>query len=130
MAIITGSFQYNGAKITVQKPNGFSRNKAWRFQRMLANHVDGMAAWEDAASMTYYLANTVAVEGNLGFPVPLENPTAEQVVAFVRNLGEADEKLILRWDYELDNLKAATNDPDLLPPAELDEKKSKTPQSE
>lgn len=128
MPVITGSFQYNGAKITVQKPNGFSRLKLWQWRGSLPEKPDGIT-WSAASNFAYYLANTVAVEGQLGFAVPLENPTPDELVTFCRSLGEADENLLVQWDATLQSLTAATNDPDLLPPAELDEKKSKTPKS-
>jgi hypothetical protein len=73
--------------------------------------------------MCYYLANTVAVEGNLGFPVPLVSPTYNELMAFIQGIGDADEELLRQWDDAIYELKFATNDADLLPPYELDEKK-------
>lgn len=129
MPIITGSFQYNGAKITVQKPNGFSRLKLWQWRGSLPDKPEGIS-WENASHLCYYLVNTVAVEGHLGFSVPCDNPTPDELVTFCRNLGEAADDLLMGWDATIQSLMAATNDPDLLPPAELDEKKSKPPKSE
>lgn len=122
MSVLTGSFEYNGAKVTVQKPNGFSRLKVWRLRQALNGNLNGME-WGDAAHFCYYLGNTLSVEGSLGFPVPCENPTPDELVTFCRALGEAEENLLIRWDNAIQDLMIATNDPDLLPPHELDEKK-------
>lgn len=117
----TASFEYNGATVTVQRPSGFSRVRVWQLRQALDDTGD--IPKDIADTLCYYLANTVKVDGSLGFPVPLETPTLETLLAFIRGLGEAEESLLQLWDSTLYGLKYATNDPDLLPPEALDEKK-------
>lgn len=117
----TASFEYNGAKVTVRKPNGFSRVKVWQLRQELAQN--NAPLYELGALFCYYLANTIAVEGSLGFPVPIESPTPAELEAFIMGLGEEDERLVSLWDEAIEQVKVATNDPDLLPPDELPEKK-------
>lgn len=121
MPTLTTSFEYNGAKVTVMKPNGFSRVRVWQLRQELS----GMDANLRSAAyhFCYYLANTTAVEGSLGFPVPCDSPSYEELITFIQGIGEADEKLLMLWDNAISDLLVATNDPDLLPPQELDEKK-------
>lgn len=121
MPTLTKTFEYNGARITVQKPNGFSRVRVWQLRQELIGMEDRR---RDAAyHFCYYLANTVAIEGTLGFPVPCDSPSHDDLMAFIDGVGEAPEKLLMQWDEALSDLLVATNDPDLLPPQELPEKK-------
>jgi len=76
---------------------------------------------------TLYLAHTVKVDGNLGFDVPIANPTRESILAFSDALLDTDSALIGGWDDALDSASKGSNDPDLLPPAELNPSKKKTP---
>lgn len=125
MPILTKSFDFNGVRITVQKPNGFSRVRVWQ----LRQEISGLDAMQRSAAFhfCYYLANTIAVEGSLGFPVPCDSPSHDELMAFINGIGEADEQLLMQWDEALSELLVATNDPDLLPPHELDEKKEPPP---
>lgn len=127
MEAATDTFAWKSGNVTVQKPNGFSKQRVWRLRQTLAR-LDDLKGIEyvDAATMAYYLAHTVAVEGSIGFPVPFKNPTPDEVLAFVMALGEEDDDLITLWDDTISDLKHATNDPDLLPPDEVEEKKAKT----
>jgi hypothetical protein len=116
------SFEYNGATITVTSPTGWIRLKSQRFNSL----VDIMDI-EDAniryayRAGTYVLAATVSVEGDLGFPVPLENHTVANLKQFLDNLFGADDTLYLLWDNAIYEARQ-NNDPDLLPPAEIPEK--------
>lgn len=127
MPIITGSFNVKDAKITVQKPNSFSRLHLWRLLQLLVEHGTGDIRYDDAKTMCFYLANTVNVEGSLGFPVPIHDPTHTELMTFIRGLGESDGKVIQAWDDAINDLVLATNDPDLLPPQELSQKKETIP---
>jgi len=127
MVAITGSFEFNGGKITCQRPSGYSRMKLWRWKSDMSYLPD--EEWNRLSPFLYYLANTTAVDGFIGFPVPYDNPTPQEMTAFCQNLGDADEKLLLRWDNTLSGLQAATNDPDLLPPDQTSQKKEPPPES-
>lgn len=127
MPTLTGSFEANGAKITVQKPNGFSRLRLWRLLQMIAERGADDVRYDDAKTMCFYLANTVSVDGSLGFPVPVGDPTHAELMTFIRGLGEAEGRLVQTWDDAINDLVLATNDADLLPPQELTEKKETIP---
>jgi hypothetical protein len=127
MAIAKASFEWNGAKITVQKPNGFSQTRLWRLHQLINALGTEDIEKRDAVSMSFYLANTLSVEGNVGFPVPIADVTHNELLAFVRGLGEADAELLRVWDGAISEAMVASNDPDLLPPDELDQKKSEDP---
>lgn len=119
------TFTHEGVTITVQRPNGFTRQKKWKLSR-LAMDIQDEIVRDFALEVSYHLANTISVEGDLGFPVPNGNVTTESLEAFARGLGEADETLLLRWDNAIAFARIATNDPDLLPPSEIDDAKKKT----
>ena len=129
MKLITGSFQYNGATVTVQKPSVMTRIRIWQLRQSLAERGAGDVPLDIADSQCFYLAHTVKVDGELGFPVPIETPTHEALVAFVEGFAVADEGLVTAWDNAIYGLKAATNDGDLLPPSEVIEKKDTPPKS-
>jgi hypothetical protein len=124
------TFEYNGVKITVQAPNGFSRIRKWTHQAILndADLPDDIKDPAVSGSILFLLANTVAVDGDLGFPVPLSKTecTPENLTAFIMGLGCADDTLILDWDSEIVRARVATNDPDLLPPSAVEKKGEKT----
>lgn len=84
---------------------------------------------KDASGIAYYLAHTVAIEGSLGFSAVVNDPTHEELMQFIYGVGYADPELMSAYDDELARLISATNDPDLLPPEEIDEKKETTPPS-
>ena len=125
--MITATFKWNGATVEVQKPTVATRVRVWQFRQALTDHGTGSVPRDIADTLCYYLANTVKVDGSLGFPVPLGSATADELIAFLNGFAEADESLINVWDKALYELKYATNDPDLLPPEEVSEKKGKAP---
>ena len=122
---LTATFKYNGATVTVQKPTVATRVRVWQLRQAISEHGAGGVPQDIADTLCYYLANTVKVEGSLGFPVPLNSATPDELLAFLKGFAEADETLLTVWDKTLYDLKYATNDPDLLPPAEVGEKKDK-----
>lgn len=126
MPILTASFTFGGATITVQKPTVMTRTRVWLLRQALREFGTGGIALDIADSWCYYLSNTVSVEGSLGFPVPLGSPTHGELIAFMQGFAEADEILVDRWDKAISDLKHAANDPDLLPPEEVGEKKETT----
>jgi hypothetical protein len=123
--MITATFKWNGATVEVQKPTVATRVRVWQFRQALTDHGTGSVPRDVADTLCYYLANTVKVEGSLGFPVPLGSATADELLAFINGFADADESLINVWDKALYDLKYATNDPDLLPPEEVSQKKGK-----
>lgn len=125
----TGTFQYNGATITVQKPTVATRVRLWQLRQALSEQGTGNVPQDVADTLCFYLANTVKVEGSLSFPVPLDAPTHDQLIAFLEGFAGEDETLLTQWDNAIYRLKVATNDPDLLPPHEVDQKKEKAPPS-
>lgn len=125
--MITATFKYNGATVEVQKPTVATRVRVWQFRQAYSDHGKGSVPRDIADTLCYYLANTVKVDGSLGFPVPLGSATTDELIAFLNGFAEADESLINVWDKALYELKYATNDPDLLPPEEVAEKKGKAP---
>lgn len=125
MPEFTASFKYNGATVTVCKPTVATRVRVWQLRQAISEHGSGGVPRDIADTLTYYLANTVKVEGSLGFPVPLNSATPDELLAFLKGFAEADETLLTVWDKTLYDLKYATNDPDLLPPEEVGEKKGK-----
>lgn len=128
MQLRTASFQFNGVKITVQKPNGFSLDKQWRLHQLLKDYgTDGISV-DTAMSFCFYLANTVAVEGALEFPTPLHNATHPELIAFIRGLGMADGNFLQNYNDTIAAAMRASNDEDLLPPEELSQKKETTPE--
>lgn len=127
--MLTATFQWNGATVTVQKPTVSSRVRVWQLRQALDVHGSGSVPRDIADTLCYYLANTVKVDGSLGFPVPLGSVTPDELTAFLNGFAEADELLVSRWDNTIGDLKNATNDPVLLPPEEVEEKKGKAPKS-
>lgn len=125
MPAFTASFKFNGATVTVCKPTVATRVRLWQLRQAISEHGAGAVPSDIAFTLVYYLANTVAVDGSLGFPVPISSPTHADLVAFLQGFAAADEKLVDLWDDTLYNAKVATNDPDLLPPDAVDEKKDK-----
>lgn len=125
--LTTTAFEWNSAKVIVQKPNGFSQARFQQLQRLLAQHGTDGIDYSSANLIAFMLANTVSVEGSLGFPVPVKNTTYLELMAFIRGLGEADAELFQAWDTAISEAMRASNDPDLLPPEELSQKKEKTP---
>lgn len=123
------SFQWNGATITVQSTTG-------RVE-VLKGHLRSISgAWDESTDQlratelitaTLYLAHTVKVEGNLGFEVPITDATPERVLAFTDALLDSNVALVNAWDKAMDQANKSANDPELLPPAELDPAKKKTP---
>lgn len=122
---LTAAFKFNGATVVVQKPTVATRIRVWQFRQSISEHGAGGVAQDVADTLCYYLANTVSVDGSLGFPVPLNGATPDELHAFLKGFSEADENLLTVWDKTLYDLKYATNDVDLLPPHEVDEKKDK-----
>lgn len=125
MPEFTASFTFNGATITVQKPTVAARVRLWQLRQAISEHGSGTVPSDIADTLVYYLVNTVKVEGSLGFPVPVSSPTHADLVSFLQGFAVADEKLITLWDETLYGLKYVTNDPDLLPPDAVGEKKDK-----
>lgn len=121
MSAMEYTFEFEGVAITVQSPNGFSRVKKWNIARV-AQQIEDATIRAFAMEISYHLANTVKVDGDLGFPVPLADFTADNIKAFCDGLGQADELLLLAWDNALFTARALRNDPDLLPTDEVDEK--------
>jgi hypothetical protein len=117
----TVSFDHEGATITVQRPNGFSRQRKWQLSRF-AIGIEDAQVQAFAVEIAYHLANTVKVKGDLGFEVPYTDTTPAAFEAFARALGEADESLLIKWDNAIYEARVATNDPDLLPPDDVDPK--------
>lgn len=126
---LTGSFTFGGATITVQKPTVMTRVRVWKLRQSLREFGAGNVPMDIADDLCYYLANTVSAEGSLGFTVPVGSPTHDELIAFLTAFTEADELLVSLWDGAISDLKHATNEPDLLPPDELGEKKEPTPAS-
>jgi hypothetical protein len=126
MAVITETFEYKGAKITVQRPNGFSQARYWRLRDILKTSAPNLDA-RDVEEFLYCLANTVSVDGSLGFPVPVSGAVASDMLLFIQGLGESDAELLWMWDDAIKTARKASNDPDLLPPEELSQKKETTP---
>lgn len=125
--MITATFKWNGATVEVQKPTVATRVRVWQFRQAYSDHGTGSVPRDIADTLCYYLANTVKVDGSLGFPVPLGSATADELLAFINGFAEADERLVDLWDKAIYSTKVATNDPDLLPPEEVAEKKGKAP---
>lgn len=121
---LEATFTFNGATVTVQKPNAGTKVKLWMLRQALRDHGTGGVPIDVANAFCYHLANTVKVEGSLGFPVPVDAPTHNQLIEFLKGYESADEELADIWDNAIYDLKYASNDPDLLPPHEIDEKKS------
>lgn len=119
---LTGSFSFNGATVTVQRPTVATRVKLWQFRQTITIHGSGSIPRDIADTLCYYLANTVNITGSLGFSVPLAAPSHEQLIAFLEAFADADETLVTAWDSAIYGLKYATNDPDLLPPDEVEKK--------
>lgn len=124
---LTATFKYNGATVEVQKPTVATRVRVWQLRQAVSEHGAGGVPQDIADTLCYYLANTVKVDGSLGFPVPLNGATPDELLAFIKGFAEADENLVSMWDQTIFKLKQATNDPDLLPPNEVGEKKGKAP---
>ncbi len=129
MAAAKASFEWNGAKITVQQHNGFSVQRQWRYNQLIRDLGTEDIPAADAKGIAFYLSCTVACEGNPGFPVPIDSATHAELMAFIRGVGESDGKLIVLYDDTIASAKVASNDPDLLPADELSQKKEKTPAS-
>jgi hypothetical protein len=126
----TSSFDWNGATITVMAPNGFSRLHHWRLiGAVQKQEIDNPLVERELRTITYYLALTTEVKGDLGFPVPLDGATGEQVVEFVLGVGTADDELVMRYENAILEAQAASNDPDLLPSEAMEKKASKAPKS-
>lgn len=121
----TAAFKFNGATVTVCKPNVATRVRVWQLRQSAREHGMGGVPQDIADTLIYYLANTVSVDGSLGFPVPLTAPTPDELQAFIKGFAESEEILVSLWDDAIFSVKNATNDPDLLPPHEVDEKKDK-----
>lgn len=126
---ITAAFKFNGATITVQRPTVASRVRVWQLRQLISINGSGSVPRDVADTLCYYLANTIKVDGSLGFPVPLTDTTHEELAAFLTGFAEADETLVTLWDNTIHDLKHATNDPVLLPPDEVGEKKEKARKS-
>lgn len=142
MKALTGTFEHEGAIITVKRPDGFGQQRTWQLTRLLSNvddstleglEIEGVTA-DTLTTFGYevaiYLANTVSIKGDLGFPVPLKDVTQADFLQFCAGLGRADFALTRKWDATIFDLRTATNDPDLLPPEEVSEKKGKAQKSE
>lgn len=125
MPLLTASFKFNGATVTVQRPSVMTRVRVWQLRQAITTHGSGNVPRDIADTLCYYLANTAAVDGSLGFTVPLGNPTPDELTVFLEAFAAADESLVNLWDSAIYDLKHATNDPALLPPNEVDEKKDK-----
>ena len=122
---LTATFKFKGATVTVCKPTVATRVRLWQIRQAVSEHGAEGIPQNLADTLCYYLVNTVKVDGSLGFPVPLSAPTSDELQAFLIGFAEADESLVTLWDNAIFSLKNATNDPDLLPPHEVDEKKDK-----
>lgn len=123
----TAAFNYKNARVTVQKPTVASRVKMWQFRQIISTHGSGGVPQDIADTLCYYLANVVEIAGSIGFSVPTSNITHAELIETLTAFADADELLISLWDTAIINLKYAMNDPDLLPPMELDEKKEPPP---
>lgn len=122
---LTATFKFNGATVEVQKPNVATRVRVWQLRQAIGENGMGGVPKDVADTLCYYLANTVKVDGSLGFPVPLNGVTPDELLAFLQGFAGSNEKLVMAWDQAIYDLTYATNDPDLLPPNEVGEKKGK-----
>ncbi len=122
---LTATFKFKGATVTVCKPTVATRIRLWQIRQAASEHGAGGVPQDIADTLCYYLVNTVKVDGSLGFPVPIGSPAPDELQAFLKGFSEADESLVTLWDNAIFSVKNATNDPDLLPPQEVDEKKVK-----
>lgn len=127
MPEFTASFKYKNATITVQRPTVATRVRLWQLRQTIREYGAGRIPTDIADTLLFHFVNTVKVDGDLGFPVPIGSPTHGDLVAFLQGFAFEDEKLVDLWDNAIYSAKIATNDPDLLPPEAVDEKKDKAP---
>lgn len=125
---MTHSFEWEGAVFTLSAPTGFTKARQWRLTA-LAREFEGEDLRYFGGLMALMLAVTVSVEGDLGFPVPNGNATAESFLQFCMSVGNAPESLLDAWDDGYVAVQRLHNDPDLLPADEVPEKKGSTPTS-
>lgn len=124
------SFEYNGATIVVQSGTGRTavRQTALRVVSGMFE-LDSDYQQSEIMESTYVLAHTVSVEGDLGFPVPIGEPSKEAIEAFTDALMDCEKALMNRWDNAIEKADKAANAPDLLPPEKQKQAKKKTPKS-
>ena len=123
------SFEYNGATITVQARTGRVEVLKGHLRRISGawdKDVDELRSTELLTAMRY-LSQTVKVDGALGFHVPLDTPTRNNLESFTDALMESPAILLDAWEKAIGEADKSANEPDLLPPAELDPAKKKTP---
>jgi len=129
--MMTDTFEWDGAKITVRQPIFLTLARQWQLAALVVDHPNLPAEMRGVTNMLlFYLANTVSVEGDLGFPVPsAESATSDEVLAFIIGLAGAPQKLGRAWDNHISALTQATNDPDLRPKGDVDPKGADGPTS-
>lgn len=127
--LATATFEWAGATFTVQRPNVFSRMRLRHLIDALKEQAFTEMSSDDAIELLFYLANTVSVDGDPGFPVPTKNPTHADVVGYLRGFGFSDTDFLEAYEQGMARAYVASNDTDLLPPEELNEKKSAIPES-
>ena len=67
--------------------------------------------------------------GDIGLAVPTEDDDMATVTAFLDAFMRMDDSLLNAIDDAIVRTRVVTNDPDLLPPGEVDKSKKKTPKS-
>ncbi len=125
------AFTYKDATVTFKPANG--RN------RMILSDLRTMAGYwdmegderDEAETALNFLYLVDSVQGDLGFPVPVNgDANPETVTAFIAGIMGAHENLYVRWSNALYETRQATgNDPDLLPASELTDDQKKAQKS-
>ncbi len=115
------SFKWANAEITVTRTTVKTRMKINRLRRMInmdaiTNEFDS----ELASVGTFYLGHVDKVIGDAGFTIPNGNADEESIQLFLDGFYDQDEALMARWDNAIVEARAITNNPDLLPPEEID----------
>lgn len=114
--------KWNGVKIHFGEPTGYTR-----FRQM---YYDQISHEEPVVSvrlyklmMSNYASAITSVDGDIGFEFDPQVPTSESFAKFCEWVGSEKPQLMELIDKAYEEARSGTNDPDLLPPEELDEKK-------
>lgn len=114
------TFEWGDGSITVTSTTVKSRLLAQRFYRLVNANEGDETMQELMGSCLFYLAHVDKVEGDVGFHIPNGDTSYETLHQFVDEFLEQDERLMYKWDNAIASARNITNEPDLLPPEELE----------
>lgn len=114
------TFKWGDGRITVSSTTIRTRNKESYLNDLL--NVTALSGWERnlGISAMYYLSHINRVSGDIGFHIPIDSPTEEDLHIFLDAFSEQDENLATLLFENIKRAKVQTNDPDLLPPEDID----------